>query len=139
MVVLFLISNYNPLTSNKGETNRINIPMRKIFFIPLFTIALLLIFFSLFFVTKNLSQVADNVHNKKFEQQNEALLNQADVDQSTTEKLSPNKNPQVNDTKKARLKNKLSENFLLKRSSDMILLIVAVSASLLILLQRKEN
>ena len=45
----------------------------------------------------------------------------------------------MNDHKRARLKDKLSDNFLLKRSSDVILIIVAVSTSLLLLGAKKTE
>jgi hypothetical protein len=44
---------------------------------------------------------------------------------------------EMNEKKRARLKDKLSDNFLLKRSSDVILIIVAVSTSLLLLNGKK--
>lgn len=44
----------------------------------------------------------------------------------------------MNLRKKLRLKKRLSENFLLKRSSDVILIIVATT-SIILLLQRKRN
>ena len=46
---------------------------------------------------------------------------------------------ELNEKKRARLKDKLSDNFLLKRSSDVILIIVAVSTSLLLLGNKKTE
>ena len=147
MVVLFLISNYNSISSNENQTNKINIPARKIIFVPIFTAAILIIFLSLFFVTKNISQVSEKLRDMTFDKEN--IMTATPLAESTypaddniKKDDLPNKiysSPQINNAKKARLKDKLSENFLLKRSSDMILLIVAVSSSLLILLQKKEN
>ncbi len=46
-------------------------------------------------------------------------------------------NYEINEKKKARLKDKLADNFLLKRSSDLIVIIVSIS-SISLLLSRKK-
>ncbi len=48
-------------------------------------------------------------------------------------------NLEINERKRARLKDKLSDNFLLKRSSDVILIIVAVSTGMLLLTNKKTE
>ena len=47
---------------------------------------------------------------------------------------------EINERNQGRLKDKLADNFLLKRSSDVILIIVAISTSLLLMAGKKiEN
>jgi hypothetical protein len=126
MVVLFLISNYNPLPSNIDKPAKIKLlQLKNLLMIPI-VIAALAMFCTLFFLTNNLTKIADNIHDEKLIAQSEAV----------TKPAIENSNPEINEKKRARLKDKLSGNFLLKRSSDMILLIVAVSAGLLLLAQR---
>jgi len=155
MVILFLISNYNPIYSNAENSSKFKFSRQKLTLFSSVFLALSTIFFLLFFLTKNLSPIANSVHDKKFIKQNEALSNpmilpshpvhiavkkfylDKDFEDNWSDKTYVAL--EVNERKRARLKDKLSDNFLFKRSSDVILLIVAVSTSLLLLMQKKPQ
>jgi hypothetical protein len=153
MVILFLISNYNPTEKKITKNHAIKNYFSSSFFISVIFFAVLTIFLSLFFIAKNVAQIADGIQNKKFNKQNEIMQNpmilpshpahiavkkfylgkkfEEEWSDKTYAEL------EMNERKRARLKDKLSDNFLLKRSSDVILIIVAVSTSLLLLTNKK--
>ena len=156
MVILFLVSNYNPIYLVGGDATKINPSRLWLFFIPMICLVVTTVFISLFLVTKNLTEISQIVNEKQITKQNEVLQNpmilpshpvhiavkkfylgkkfEDDWSNNTDVAL------EINDRKRARLKDKLSDNFLLKRSSDVILIIVAVSTSLLLLgAKRTEN
>jgi predicted signal transduction protein with EAL and GGDEF domain len=148
MVVLFLISNYNPLPLNKDETLRFKLPKIKIFLMPIVAIAFFGFFLTLFLIANDLSRIAENIHDKEISAENKIAAEPDDKSLNEAPKIAQNSiqnkpsfqsNSGLNDIKKARLKDKLFGNFLLKRSSDMILLIVAVATSLLLLTSRKPS
>lgn len=155
MVILFLISNYNPTEKKGAKSRAIKNYFASSFFISVIFFTVLTIFLSLFFIAKNVAQIADAVQNKKFNKQNEIMQNpmilpshpvhiavkkfylgkkfEEEWSDKTYAEL------EMNERKRARLKDKLSDNFLLKRSSDVILIIVAVSTSLLLLTNKKTE
>jgi hypothetical protein len=155
MVILFLISNYNPTETNSAKSHAIKNYFASSFFISVIFFTVLTIFLSLVFIAKNVAQIADEVQNKKFSKQNEIMQNpmilpshpvhiavkkfylgkkfEEEWSDKTYAEL------EINERKRARLKDKLSDNFLLKRSSDVILIIVAVSTSLLLLTNKKTE
>ena len=156
MVILFLVSNYNPIYLVGSETTKIKRSQLVFFFIPMVCLVLATIFVSLFLVTTNLTKISHIVNDKQVTKQNEILQNPMILPSHPVhiavkkfylgkkfEGEWSDKNYvalEINEHKKARLKDKLSDNFLLKRSSDVILIIVAVSTSLLLLgAKRTEN
>lgn len=155
MVILFLVSNYNAVYPKLDEGTKIKDSRFPIIFFGLVGIFILVIFLAVFAVTTNLAKISDSMVNKKYNKQNEEMTNpmlssshpihvavkkfylgkKFDDDWSDKELAEL----EINDRKKARLKDKLSDNFLLKRSSDVILMIVAVSVSLLLLGNKKTE
>jgi len=153
MVILFLISNYNPVAFGEEKNRKIDRSASSIIFYSIVSLAALVIFFSLFLIAKNVPQIAESIRDKKFHQQNEVMQNPMilpshpvhiavkkfylgkEFEEDWSDKTSVAL--ELNERKKARLKDKLSDNFLLKRSSDVILIIVAVSTSLLLLSNKK--
>jgi hypothetical protein len=152
MVVLFLISNYNPIHLVGNED--LNIGRPKLFWFAVFVI-FVTVFLALFFISKNLTEISEIVLDKRIHNQKEQFLNPINAashpvhaavkkvyfsKKFNEDWLSGNhKVSEMSDYKKARLRNKLSDNFLLKRSSDVILIIVAISTSLLILSTKKPK
>lgn len=156
MVILFLVSNYNPIYLAEVSTNKIKCSKLWLFFIPPIFVTIATTFFALFFITKDLPEISKIVSDKQIANQNEILQNPMILPSHpvhiAVKKFYLGKkfedgwsdktyvDLEINDRKRARLKDKLSDNFLLKRSSDVILLIVAVSTSLLLLgTKRTEN
>jgi len=158
MVLLFLISNHNPIFFY--DSKKLQKPRSRwsLLFIPLIVLAILLIFSALFIVTKNVQIISQAISEKKIEKQNEVLLNPMILPSHPVhiavrkfylgKKMESDGNDwvdkvqvqsEINDRKQARLKDKLADNFLLKRSSDVILIIVAISTSLLLLGARKTE
>ena len=154
MVVLFLISNYDQSDQKDDKTNKIKDWRLVMLFKASVGIIVILFFISLFSVTKNITKISEIINEKKFNRQNETMLNPMllpshevhiavkkfylgkKFEDNWSDKVSAEL--EMNEKKRARLKDTLSDNFLLKRSSDVILIIVAVSTSLL-LLARKKN
>jgi hypothetical protein len=149
MVILFLVSNYNPIYLASDKVNQIKDSKTFLFLAPIITLVVLVIFLALFFVAKNIEQIAEDFHEKKFAKQEETMKNPM-ISNSHPVHIAAKKNyfskdisanqldesyikTGMNERKIARLKDKLSDNFLLKHSSDVILVIVAISSSLLIL------
>ncbi len=157
MVALFLISNYNSAYLTFDRTSRTNL-LHK-FSLPLISVAsaiILVIFFSLTLVTKNVTQISEALREKKSSKQNEVMQNpmilpshpvhiavkkfylgkKFEEDEWSDKTLVA---LELSERKKARLKDRLSDNFLFKRSSDAILIIVAVTSSLLLLARKEPN
>lgn len=114
MVILFLISNYGTIAVNDEDSGK---SRRHIFFNGMICAIAAAVFLLLINVVKN---VGDS-HKSSVSMQEQGV------------KISD-----YSSMKKARMRDKLLDNFLLKRSSDVILIIVAASTTLL-LLSRKEK
>ena len=114
MVILFLISNYGSILV---ETNKEKTSKRDFLFNKIIYLIALVAFFLIFSVTKDASEMRD-----------QALIS----------KDPPMKAQSYDEVKKAIMRNKLRDNFLLKRSSDVILIIVAAS-TIMLLLSKKEK
>lgn len=160
MVILFLVSNYNPIFSNNSDQYQAPLIKDWRFRIIVSTAAvflLIVIFLSIFVMVKNISKVSAFVNDDKLEKQAEIIANPMILPShpvhNTVKKFYLEKNfakndnawynkksseELINEKKQARLKDQLSDNFLLKRSSDVILIIVAVSSGML-LLSKKKN
>ncbi len=146
MVILFLVSNYNPIYLANAE-----VPKLKLFALvaPLVAIIVVVVFVAIFSITKNLPEISKIIIDRQAKQQEETLQNPMILpshpvhiavkkfylgkkfEDSWSDKTYLEL--EINDIKRARLKDRLSDNFLLKRSSDVILIIVAISTSLLLL------
>lgn len=156
MVILFLVSNYNPIYLTEGDdTKKTNYSLKSLLLLPLFTLVITTVFYSIFFITKNLPEVSRIATGKKSYNQEQVLKNpmilpshpvhiavkkfylgkKFEDDWSDSEEVVA----ETNNKKKSRLKDKLANNFLLKRSSDVILIIVAASTSLLLLRTKKPE
>ena len=114
MVILFLISNYGTIAVDGEDKLK---SRRHIFFSGVICVVAAAIFLLLIAVVKNVSESRESP----------VILQEQEV-----------KAPDSDSIKKARMRDKLLDNFLLKRSSDVILIIVAASTTLL-LLSRKEK
>lgn len=157
MVALFLISNYNSFFLKEKSYLQASSRIKKLIIIPAIIFVVSTISFSLFLVSKNISNISNLVSDKKIDAQNafisdplsspshpvhkeiqkhylgKKLEDQADwLEKSKIEF-------EVDENKWIQLKEKLSENFLLKRSSDVILIIVAISTTLLLLSNKKSK
>jgi hypothetical protein len=149
MVILFLISGNNPIHQTDDKGNKIKDSKPSLMVASCVSFIFLTIFLLIFLMVKNLPQVAEFVRDEKFSKQNEIMQNPiAEAFHSehlTTENFYPDQKiaekkdfkSEISDRKKARLKDKLSDNFLLKRSSDVILIIAAIIANLLLLSGKK--
>ena len=158
-VILFLISNYNPvyLASDKASKIKdsrysriLSYGKKSIIFS-----GALVVFLSLFWIAKNTADIADTIQDKKLAQQEEIMNNPmitpSHAVHATIKTFYLGKSPkeewddkfndklEINERKMARLKDKLSDNFLLKRSSDVILIIVAITTSLLLFGYKKTE
>lgn len=121
MAVLFLITNYN---NYLPQTQPGPIVSKAVHFKKLMPICVaVIVFVFAFYTTKICYTTMKDIRESKMEQRL--------VENATSEVFD------VAQLKRNRLKKKLSENFLLKRSSDVILLIVAISSSILLL--RSKN
>ena len=157
MVVLFLISNHSTIFVKDPERSQQQ-SLLKIFFSTISIASIVLIVFvALFLVAKNVAEIANLVDDQKIETQdilseNPLVSTNHPVHQEIEKyylgkKLEDqevwlNKSQsefEINEKKWTRLKEKLSDNFLLKRSSDVILIIVAVSTTLLLLSRKKPE
>lgn len=159
MVLLFLISNHNPIFFQSAE----RLPeltkgkLRWLKFSTLFFLVIT-VFVALFLVVKNVMTISKSIADKKLELQAEVMMNPMILPSHPVhvavrkfylgKKMESDGNEwadkvqlqsEINEKKQARLKDKLADNFLLKRSSDVILIIVAVSTSLLLLGARKSE
>lgn len=155
MVILFLISNYNPIyLVNKEEVKTKHSKISLLIF-SLMGLAFVSVFLGLFLITKNIPEITEIVYDKKSTKQVEVIKNPMILPSHPAhiavkkfylgKKFEDNwsdkadNDLEMNEKKKARLKDKLSDNFLLKRSSDVILIIVAISTSLLLLGSKKTE
>jgi hypothetical protein len=158
-VILFLISNYNPVYLANVKVSEIKASRWFVFLEFLkksgIFFAALLIFSMIFLLAKNVDVIAKFVEDKKLANQEEVLKNpmispshpvhiaiktfylgktyKEEWDDKISEQF------EINERKKARLRDKLSDNFLLKRSSDVILIIVAITTSMLLLTPKKNE
>lgn len=157
MVILFLISNYTHNSSALDQDSKVKASQPSIFFIAAIALPLLVIFFLSLAVAQNINFVAESTHEKKFKQQSEAAGNpmilpshpvhiavkEFYLGKKFSDELPEKIDAQneISNHKRARLKDKLADNFLLKRSSDVIFIIVSASAVLLLLSTNssKEN
>ncbi len=154
MVILFLISNYDYSSFSSAAANKINGWKGRIIFYIFAGSFFLAIFLTIFLVKRNLLPIANAIQEKKITLQNEIAANPM-ISTSHSAHIVVKKfylgkganlqnsdeinfELEANDRKIARLKDKLLDNFILKRSSDMILIIVAIS-SILLLLSQKIN
>lgn len=158
MVLLFLISNHNPIFFYDTKHAPKQHSKWSAIYVPLVTFAILIVFVAIFLVVQNVPQISQSIAEKKMEKQNEVLLNPMILPSHPVhvavrkfylgKKMESDGNEwvdkvqlksEINERKQARLKDKLADNFLLKRSSDVILIIVAISTSLLLLGARKTE
>jgi hypothetical protein len=155
MVILFLISNYNPIYLAEDNSVKAKTKKQKAALYAAVSLIVVTVFISLFSVIKEINPISEVISNKKLAKQEKVFTRPmllpshpvhiavkkfyfgkkfedqwANRDQSEVE---------INQRKKAQLKDKLSDNFLLKRSSDVILLIVAVTTSMLLLGIKKNQ
>lgn len=147
MVTLFLVSNYNPIHLDGEEDDNKNLRM-KIMTVCMACIIVFIVFILTFWIAKNIASVNASVIAKKAAiRQAETKLNVPKNLAATTLLLSQKpqskwikerlESPEISHRKKERLRRSLADNFLLKRSSDVILIIVALSVVLMLL--RKNN
>ncbi len=153
MVILFLISNYDFTSSSSNIALKIKGWKRRVVFYIFSSLGVLMIFLAMFLIAKNLAPISYLIQEKKINLQNEIVINPMILPSHpahiVVKKFYLGKNSdleksdevtvelEVNERKIARLKDSLLDNFLLKRSSDMILIIVAISSILLLLSQKK--
>ena len=156
MVILFLISNYNPIYLVGKEKSKSKYSRAVLIVFPAMCVVILTVFFAIFSIAKNIPEITDIVSEKKITKQTEIIKNPMILpshpahiavkkfylgkkfEEDWSDKIDTEL--EMNERKRARLKDKLSDNFLLKRSSDVILIIVAISTSLLLLGHKKmEN
>lgn len=155
MVLLFLISNQNQIFLHDLEKSQPKASKNyRIFILPVFAVVVV-VFLALFSVAKDVGKISKTIVEKKLERQNEIMLNPMILPSHPVhiavrkfylgKKIGDENDwvdkvqiqSEVSERKQARLRDKLSDNFLLKRSSDVILIIVAISTSLLLLSTRK--
>jgi Na+/H+ antiporter NhaD/arsenite permease-like protein len=75
MVILFLVSNYNPIYLAGNETNKEKESRIKMFFVPMMCLIVLMLFCSLFFVAENIAQISEDVRERKMVKQEEVVKN----------------------------------------------------------------
>lgn len=155
MVILFLISNYDFSAMSSKTKIEIERRINRIIVYLVAVLAFIAVFAAVFSLTKNFTNLSNAVIEKKILLQGEVALNPMLLPShpvhNTIKKFYLGRNfdaqkidesvPQfeANERKIARLKDSLLDNFLLKRSSDMILIIVAISCVLLLLAQKKNE
>jgi hypothetical protein len=156
MVTLLLISSYRQTDLSDEKPNKTKGWRQFLIFAPVVCLTASLSFFALFLLTKNTFEISKLVAEKKINQQ-ENIINNPMISPNHAvhvavkkfylgKKFEDNRSKKTyldfefSERKKARLKDKLSDNFLLKRSSEAILIIVVISSVLLILSSKKvEN
>lgn len=114
MVILFVISNYGLITVESEKKVK---SVRYFLFDAVIYFTAAMVFLLILAVVKEVS----GVHERPM------------VEQERIEAM-----PTLDSVKKARMHDKLMDNFLLKRSSDVILIIAATSAVLLLLLKKEK-
>lgn len=144
IVILFLISGNKPIhpTDNKGKKVKNSKPSPLL--LTIVSGVFVLFFLLIFSVVKGQAQITEFVRDQKFLKQNAAAPNviaEALHSQNiSTESFFPVKKDDevffsdvMNGRKMAKLRSKLSDNFLLKHSSEAIFIICAIIANLLLL------
>lgn len=120
MVILFLISNYNPNSTTEDQATKIDFSFKNFLSNPFKKAAVFLTILSILFLSlsiiKNISPITKMVQKEKF--------------------LS---SPKVRSDSLNNQKKKLSDNFLLKRSSDVILIIISAIFISLILSPKQPD
>lgn len=123
----------------------------KFVLFPFSILGIVAVFLMIILVINNISQVSNLVETRKLTQKNEELFkNNIPNQENLNLELANNKNNQIkeisvkeakffntSDRKRDYLKEKLSENFLLKRSSEIILLIATLP--LILIPSKKEQ
>jgi hypothetical protein len=152
MVILFLISGNNPIHPIDYKGNKIKDSRPSIIITSCASFIFIVIFTLIFVMVKNLPQMSEFVYDKKFFKQNEFIQNPISEpfysENLVTENFYPEQQAISNavkkdlksefaDRKKARLKDNLSDNFLFKHSSDVILIISAIIVNLLLFSGKK--
>lgn len=118
----------------------------------------LMIFLIVFSMVKKVPEISSKVAEKKLERQNEIMMNPMILPSHPVhltirkfylgKKFEHNSDDwsdkiqaksELNEKRQARLKTKLASNFLLKRSSDVILIICAITAGLLLISVHKNQ
>lgn len=151
MVILFLISSGDVKIKEILSYREIaykTAALKAFSLVILFTT----IFITIFFISKNIEQFGQKILDEKNIIQAEIANNQMIsnshplheaakesflLDRKSNSDFSFEAKLTKNEKKLARLKDNLLDNFLLKRSSDMIVIVVGISAILLILSQKK--
>lgn len=154
MVTLFLISNYDRILFEEGRLQESLYSYKSIFKILSLAIIVVGIFVVSFSVVKNIPKISEFVHEENLVRQEEFIKNPM-ILPSHPAHIAVKKfylGKKINDAwsdkgydslalserKRVILKDKLQDTFLLKRSSDMILIVVAIGSCLLLLI-RKET
>jgi len=153
MVILFLISNYSAIYFSDSEDEKGGSLWRKYCSNAAIFLIIAIAFFSIFVTAKNIPKISELMREKKMAKQSEVIENPMilpshpvhiavksfylgkNFEDDWSDKIYASL--EMNERKRARLKDKLSDNFLLKRSSDVILIIVAVSTGMLLLSRKK--
>lgn len=143
MVTLFLVSNYRPIhleeEANKNKDLRVKI-------LTIFTAGTIvfIVFILTFWIAKNISSVGGEVAAKQMEMRQSQTTVAIPKHVAETQRLLSYKEsgkwikekphaPEISSGKKERMSRNLQDNFLFKRSSDVILIIVAFSVILMLL------
>lgn len=155
-VVLFLVFNCDSLILEETKKSKIKKIQHVFFIVPALVFTVLIIFFSTFWITKNIPKISSFVEEKKIEIKNKELFGSLKnpSDEITIDEAKgiaprpiavvdnqPYKTQDefnMNMRRRARLKDQLSDSFLLKRSSDLILFIMVLSVFPLLILRKKE-
>lgn len=155
-VVLFLVFNCDAFILEELQKSKIQKIRHAFFVVPALVFAVLITFFSTFWITKNISEISRFVEEKKIEIKNKELFGSLKTpsDEITIDEAKgiaprpiavadnqPYKTQDefnMNMRRRVRLKDQLSDSFLLKRSSDLILFIMVLSVFPLLILRKKE-
>jgi hypothetical protein len=147
--LLFIINGLNSSIEIEEKSLK---KFTKFIVFPFSILGIVAVFLMIILVINNISEVSNVVEAKKLTQKNEDLFKNKDSNQENLNHELPNdKNNQIkeisvkeekffniSDRKRDYLKEKLSENFLLKRSSEIILLIATLPL-ILIFKSKKEQ
>lgn len=135
MTTLFLISNHNQLHLGDEENTQTKNSKSSKIFVFAFLISFLAVFLAFFLIIKKLPEISQNSAPELLFWSEEKL-----AETNFTQNSSRLENDELFlKRKKARLRNKLSDNFLLKRSSDVILISAFLIAMSLILSSKKQH
>jgi hypothetical protein len=75
MVILFLISNYNPIYFTDEQSNKANESRTSLFMVPIISAGVLVIFCAVFLIAKNIPDISKVIQEKEAEKQNEIVKN----------------------------------------------------------------